>query len=67
MTALLQQAFAAAAALPPSEQDELAARLLAELAAEDAFDLAIAGSASKLVGPANEALAGHRAGLTPPG
>lgn len=62
MTVLLRQAFTAAAALPASEQDELAARLLAELAAEDEFDRAIAGSGSKLVRLANEALAEHRAG-----
>ena len=39
-------------------------RLLAELAAEDDFDRAIAGSAHKLAGLAAEALAEHRAGLT---
>ena len=64
MTALLQQAFAKAAKLPESEQDVLAYRLLAELAAEDDFDGAIARSSGKLVGLAQEALAEHRAGLT---
>lgn len=34
MTTLLQEAFAKAAALPPAEQEVLAARLLAELAEE---------------------------------
>ena len=59
MTALLEQAFAQAAKLPPAEQDVLAARLLAEIAAEDAFDQAIASSSDKLA-----RLAEHRAGLT---
>jgi hypothetical protein len=64
MTALLEQAFSAAAKLPAAEQDLLAARLLAELAAEDDFDRAIAGSSDKLACLAEEALAEHRAGLT---
>ncbi|HEY1381236.1 MAG TPA: hypothetical protein VGF55_30835 [Gemmataceae bacterium] len=64
MTTLLQQAFAEAAKLPQEEQDVLAARLLAELQAEDAFDRAIAGSADKLARLAEEALAEHRAGRT---
>ena len=64
MTTLLQQAFAEAAKLPQAEQDLLAARLLAELAAEDDFDRAIARSSDKLAALAREALAEHRAGLT---
>jgi len=64
MTTLLQQAFAAAEKLPTAEQDLLASRLLAELAAEDAFDREIARSSGKLAGLAREALAEHRAGLT---
>lgn len=64
MTPLLQSAFAAAAALPAAEQDALAARLLAELAAEDEFDRAIAGTGHKLAGLAAEALAEHRTGET---
>jgi hypothetical protein len=64
MTTLLQQAFAEAAKLPTAEQDALAARLLAELAAEDAFDRAIANSPDKLARMSREALAEHRAGLT---
>jgi len=64
MTTKLQQAFAEAAKLPTAEQDLLASRLLAELAAEDDFDTAIARSADKLAGLAREALAEHRAGLT---
>lgn len=64
MTTLLQQAFAEAAKLPADQQDMLAGRLLAELAAEDDFDHAIAGSSDKLVRLAQEARAEHRAGLT---
>lgn len=64
MTTLLQQAFAEAAKLSADEQDLLASRLLAELAAEDAFDRAIARSADKLARLAAEALAEHRAGMT---
>jgi hypothetical protein len=64
MTTLLQKAFDQAAALPADEQDVLAARLLAELAAEDDFDRAVAQSSDKLARMAREALAEHRAGLT---
>lgn len=64
MTTLLQQAFVEAAKLSPAEQDLLASRLLAELAAEDDFDRAIARSADKLASLAAEALAEHRAGMT---
>jgi hypothetical protein len=64
MTPLLQQAFTAAAALPAAEQDVLAARVLAELVADDEFDRAIAGSVGKLATLAEEALAEHRAGKT---
>jgi len=64
MTALLQQAFAEAAKLSESEQDLLASWLLAELAAEDEFDQAIAGSAGRLAGLARDALAENRSGQT---
>jgi hypothetical protein len=64
MTTLLQQAFAEAAKLSADEQDLLASRLLAEMTAEDDFDRAIASSAHKLAGLAQEALAEHRTGLT---
>jgi hypothetical protein len=64
MTALLQRAFAQAGKLPDSEQEVLASRLLAELADEDDFDRAIAGSSKKLVALAQEAIAEHRSGLT---
>lgn len=64
MTTLLQQAFAEAAKLPPAEQDLLASRLLAELAAEDEFDRKVASTSDKLASLAAEALAEYRAGQT---
>lgn len=64
MTASLRQAFAEAAKLPEPEQEVLASRLLAELAAEDDFDRAIANSSHKLAALSREALAEHRAGQT---
>lgn len=64
MTATLERAFAEAAKLPPREQELLASRLLAESAAEDEFDRALAGSADRLSELAAEALAEHRAGKT---
>jgi hypothetical protein len=64
MTASLQRAFVEAAKLSEAEQEVLASRLLAELAAEGDFDRAIARSSEKLVVLAREALAEHRAGQT---
>lgn len=64
MTNLLEHAFAEAAKLPTAEQELLASRLLAELAADDEFDRAIARSSDKLARLAQEALAEYRAGLT---
>lgn len=64
MTALLQQAFAEAAKLSESEQEVLASRLLAELAAEDDFDRAIASSSDRLAVMAREVIAEHRSGQT---
>lgn len=64
MTTALQRAFAEASKLPEPEQDLLASRLLAELAAEDDFDRAIAASGDKLARLAREALAEHSAGRT---
>lgn len=64
MTKQLERAFTLAAQLPEVEQELLASRLLAELAAEDDFDQAIAGSTDTLALLANEALAEHHAGLT---
>jgi hypothetical protein len=59
-----ERAFDEAAKLPEAEQEVLASRLLAELAAEDDFDRAIAGSIHRLAGLAAEALAEHQAGAT---
>jgi hypothetical protein len=64
MTTLLEKAFTEAAKLSPAEQDLLAARLLAELGAEDDFDRAIEVTSGRLTGLAKEALAETRAGLT---
>ena len=63
MTDLLQQAFAEAAKLPVAEQELLASRLLAELAAEDEFDRAIASTSDKLANLAKQALAEAAAGV----
>jgi hypothetical protein len=64
MTTLLQQAFDEASKRSREEQDVLAVRLLAELAAENAFDQVIAASADKLGQFARQAIAEHRAGQT---
>lgn len=64
MTTLLQQAFAEAAKRSPQEQDVLAARMLAELAAEDAFDQALAASTDTLAGLSRQAIEEFRAGRT---
>ncbi len=64
MTKQLESAFAEASKLSETEQDLLASRLLAELAAEDGFDRAIAASSDKLDLLATQALDEHRAGLT---
>jgi hypothetical protein len=66
MTALLERAFHAASQLSEAEQDALAARLLAELEAEEAFDRTLEQTAHKLTPLTEEALAEHRAGLTLP-
>jgi hypothetical protein len=64
MTKQLERAFAEASKLPEAEQEILASRVLAELAAADGFNRAIAGSADKFARLAAEALAEHRTGLT---
>jgi hypothetical protein len=63
---LLEQAFAEASKLPAAEQELLAARLLAEVAAEDDFDRTIAGTSDKLASLSAAALAEYQAGLTQP-
>ena len=62
MKSRLEQAFAEAAKRPAAEQELLAARLLAELAAEDDFDRAIAGFNRQARATGGRALAEH-----PPG
>lgn len=64
MTTLLQQAFDEAAKLPAAEQELLASRLLAEMAAEDEFDQAIANTSDKLARLSAETISEYRAGLT---
>jgi len=66
MTALLEKAFRAVSQLSEVEQDAWAARLLAELEAEDEFDRKLEQTAHKLARLTEEALAEHRAGLTLP-
>lgn len=66
MTALLQQAFNAAAKLSTNEQDLLASRMLNEIVEEDEFDRTIGSSSDKLRGLAAAALEEHRAGQTQP-
>jgi hypothetical protein len=48
MTRLLDEAFALARQLPDDEQNELAARIIAESAEVDAFDRAIAATVDQL-------------------
>ncbi|MDZ4851354.1 MAG: hypothetical protein SGI77_18860 [Pirellulaceae bacterium] len=56
----LQNAFTQASRLPEQEQDLLASRLLAELAADTEFDRAITASSEKLAQRARDALDDHR-------
>ena len=66
MTELLERAFSEAAKLPPTEQDELAERWLAELQAEQHWQDSFAASQDELAKLADEALQEHGAGLTQP-
>lgn len=66
MTELLERAFRQAALLPPTEQDELAQRLLDDLEAEERFDAKIAATAPRLVDLARRAREDRRAGRTQP-
>jgi hypothetical protein len=66
MTRLLEQAFAAAAALPEAEQNDLASALLEELASERDIDQAIASRPDVLAHLAEEAIEEHRSGRTEP-
>ena len=66
MTELLEKAFAEAANLPEHEQDLLAKALLEDLAAEEKWDEAFAGSHDELAMLADEALAEFEEGETVP-
>jgi hypothetical protein len=66
MTHLLEQAFQAAEALPASEQDALAASILADIEDERRWAAAFENSADVLAELAREARAEHRAGKTLP-
>ena len=64
MTKLLEEAFALARELPDEQQDALAARIIAELAEDDAFDHKIAATVDQLDWLIEEARADFRAGRT---
>ena len=66
MTQLLDQALMQAAKLPESEQDALAAILLAEIASEQKWASSFAESQDLLARLADDALAEHAAGKTKP-
>lgn len=66
MTALLEKALAEISKLPPPQQEEVAAWLLAELTDEGQWATSFAKSQPALEALAEEALAEHRAGLTEP-
>ena len=64
MTKLLSKAFDAASKLPEEQQDQLAARLLRELADEAKWDASLADSAEALEKLADRALREHDEGKT---
>ncbi len=66
MTDLLKRAFDAASKLPPSDQDALAAAILAEVAVDGRWDASFAAQPTVLERLADEALAEYRAGDTKP-
>ena len=66
MTDALRRAFEAAGRLPEQDQNELAAAILEELAADERWEAALAGSQGTLERLADEALREHRAGRTKP-
>lgn len=66
MTKALQDAFKEAEKLPEAEQDQLAAAIRAEIAAERAWDTRLTTSGDALAGLADEALTEHRSGRTLP-
>lgn len=64
MTKALRKAFEAASRLPEREQEELAAAILEELAADERWEAAFAESQTELKRLADEALRDHQAGRT---
>jgi hypothetical protein len=66
MTKALRDAFEEAEKLPDSEQDQLAAAIRAEIAAELAWESRLAASGEALKGLADEALSEHRSGRSRP-
>ncbi len=66
MTKALEEAFRAAASLPDSKQDELAAAIKAEIEAEEEWDRLLAESQDVLAHLADEALEEYRSGRTEP-
>lgn len=66
MTQILERALSEIAKLPATEQDALAAILLAEIASEQRWTQSFANSEAALEILAAEALAEHDAGRTKP-
>jgi hypothetical protein len=64
MTKALKKAFEVASRLPDREQEELAAVILEEIAADERWDSAFAESQSMLKRLADEAVREHRAGCS---
>lgn len=64
MTQLLDKAFEKASELPEAEQDDLAAFILEELAAERRWRQAFQNSQDELAKLAQEALDEHRSGTS---
>ena len=64
MTKALRKAFEVASRLPDREQEEIAAAILEELAADERWEAAFAESQVALKRLADEALNEHRAGRT---
>jgi hypothetical protein len=66
MTKALKKAFDAASRLPEKDQEELAAAILEELAADHRWEAALRSSPDVLERLADEALAEDKAGRTKP-
>ncbi|HEU0053974.1 MAG TPA: hypothetical protein VFQ39_12400 [Longimicrobium sp.] len=66
MTKLLERAILAVQSLPDTDQDAIAAEILATLEDERRWDASFASSANLLAQLSEEALAEHRAGRTLP-